>query len=239
MIKELKKRIITSVVLLAIVLNCLYINNYSWLILLFVVSFFCGQEFFNIVKKIKGNSNLKGILNIFCIALLLLFTYSAYTIKATGGPETVLFLLLVCIFSDIGGYVIGKMIGGKKLTKISPNKTISGSIGSFLFSLFPPGIFLILYEITKLDYFNFSSTPYYENEIIILCILLSLICQMGDLFISYFKRMAKVKDTGKILPGHGGILDRIDGIIFAIPAIYYLNTYLIPKFYGGGIIWWF
>ena len=124
MIKELKKRIITSVVLLAIVLNCLYINNYSWLILLFVVSFFCWQEFFNIVKKIKGNSNFKGILNISCIALLLLFTHSAYTIKATGGSETVLFLLLVCIFSDIGGYFIGKMIGGKKL-KISPNKTIS------------------------------------------------------------------------------------------------------------------
>ena len=239
MTKELKKRIITSIILLTIVLNCLYINNYSWLILLFVVSFFCWQEFFNIVKKIRVNSNLKGILNISCIALLLLFTYSAYTIKTTGGSETVLFLLLVCIFSDIGGYVIGKMIGGKKLTKISPNKTISGSIGSFLFSLFPPGIFLILYEITKLEYFNYSLTPNYENRIIILCILLSLICQMGDLFISYFKRMAKVKDTGKILPGHGGILDRIDGIIFAIPAIYYLNTYFIPKLYGGGIIWWF
>ncbi len=196
--------------------------------------FFCWQEFFNIIKKIKVNSNLKGILNISCISLLLLFTYSAYTIKTTGGSETILFLLLVCIFSDIGGYFIGKMIGGKKLTKISPNKTISGSIGSFLFSLFPSGIFLILYEITKLDYFNLSSTPYYdyENTIIILCLLLSLICQVGDLFISYFKRMAKVKDTGKILPGHGGILDRIDGIIFAIPAIYYLNI-------NFSIIWWF
>ena len=174
---------------------------------------------------------MKGILNISCIALLLLFTHSAYTIKATGGSESILFLLLV-YFSDIGGYFIGKMIGGKKLTKISPNKTISGSIGSFLFSLLPPGIFLILYEITKLDYFNLSSTPYYENSIIILCLLLSLICQIGDLLISYFKRMAKVKDTGKILPGHGGILDRIDGIIFAIPAIYYLNI-------NFSIIWWF
>ena len=232
MTKELKKRIFTSIVLLTIVLNCLYINNHSWLILLLVVSFLCCIEFFNIIKKIRINSNLKGILNISCIALLLLFMHSAYTIKTTGGSKTILFLLLVCIFSDIGGYFIGKMIGGKKLTKISPNKTISGSIGSFLFSLFPLGIFIILYEITKLDYFNLSSTPYYENSIIILCLLLSLICQMGDLFISYFKRMAKVKDTGKILPGHGGILDRIDGIIFAIPAIYYLNI-------NFSIIWWF
>ena len=223
MTKELKKRIVTSVILLTIVLNCLYINNYSWLILLCVISFFSWLEFFNIVKKIKINPSLKGILNIFSIFLLLIFISSAYTIKATTAPEIVLFLLLVCIFSDVGGYVVGKTIGGKKLTKISPNKTISGSLGSFLFSLFPCGIFLILYGITKLDYFILSSTAYFENDIIIICVILSFVCQIGDLVISYFKRMAKVKDTGKILPGHGGILDRIDGIIFAIPAIYYLN----------------
>ena len=118
-----------------------------------------------------------------------------------------LFILLVCIFSDIGGYVVGKTVGGKKLTKISPNKTISGSIGSFLFSIIP--IFL----------YNFYDRN--EYPIIILVVLLSLqislICQMGDLLISYFKRKAKVKDTGSILPGHGGILDRIDGIVFGLP----------------------
>ena len=221
--KEIKKRIVTSIVLLTIVLNCLYINNYSWLILLCIVSFFSWLEFFNIVKKIRLNSFLKGILNIFSIILLLLFIHSAHTIKATSTPEIVLFLLLVCIFSDVGGYVVGKTIGGKKLTKISPNKTVSGSLVSFLFSLFPPVIFLILEGITKLNYFTLSSSTYFENDIIIICIILSFICQIGDLIISYFKRKAKVKDTGKILPGHGGILDRIDGIIFAIPAIYYLN----------------
>ena len=232
MTKELKKRIFTSIVLLTIVLNCLYINNYSWLILLFAVSFLCCIEFFNIIKKIRINSNLKVILIISSISLLLLFIHSAYTIKATGGPEIVLFLLLVCIFSDIGGYVVGKTIGGKKLTKISPNKTISGCLGSFLFSLFPAGIFLILHEITKLDYFILSSTAYFQNTIIIICVMLSFVCQVGDLIISYFKRMAKVKDTGKILPGHGGILDRIDGTIFAIPAIYYLQINFV-------IIHWF
>ena len=206
MTKELKKRIITSVVLLTIVLNCLYINNYSWLILLFVVSFLCWLEFFNIVKKIKININLKGILNISSIILLLLFINSAYRIKITSAPDIILFLLLVCIFSDIGGYVVGKTIGGKKLTKISPNKTISGSIGSFVFS--------------------FSIIPFFINyyndinlyQIILITFIISLTSQLGDLMLSYLKRKSKAKDTGNFLPGHGGILDRIDGILFAAPV---------------------
>ena len=123
-----------------------------------------------------------------------------------------IFILLICIFSDIGGYVVGKSVGGKKLTKISPNKTISGSVGSFLFSLFPIGIYGVLSIITNKDNFKFAL----EGEVIIVCLILSLTCQIGDLLISFYKRKAKVKDTGNILPGHGGILDRIDGIIFAV-----------------------
>ena len=116
---------------------------------------------------------------------------------------------MVCIFSDIGGYVIGKSIGGKKLTKLSPNKTLSGTLGSFVFSLAP----LILFSILYVEKMNISIT-----ELFFITLVLSFICQSGDLFISYFKRKAKVKDTGSILPGHGGLLDRIDGIIFALPA---------------------
>ena len=125
-----------------------------------------------------------------------------------------LFVLSVCIFSDMGGYFIGKLVGGKKLTKISPNKTISGSIGSFVFSLFPLFILLVIIKIVP------------DKNIIILVfisLILSFICQSGDLFISYFKRKAKVKDTGSLLPGHGGLLDRIDGIIFAVPIAFFLN----------------
>ena len=113
--------------------------------------------------------------------------------------------ILICVFSDIGGIVFGKIFKGKKLTKISPNKTISGTIGSFIFSL------LFLFFLILINLFPFSW------QIIFYVVFTSAFCQLGDLFISYLKRKAKVKDTGKILPGHGGLLDRIDGMLLAIP----------------------
>ena len=205
--KELKKRIITSIILIAIVLNCLFVNNFSWLLLLTMVSFICWFEFINLGKKIWKRKTIL-LLPIICSFLFLsLFTYTAYGYRIEYGVVGILYLLGICIFSDIGGYIIGKSIGGKKLTEISPNKTVSGSFGSFLFSLFPLGIAMVL------GYEESSS-----EKIILFCLLVSLACQIGDLIISYFKRLAKVKDTGKILPGHGGMLDRVDGVIFAIPA---------------------
>ena len=205
--KELKKRIITSIILIAIVLNCLFINNFSWLLLLSIVSFICWIEFINLVKKIWKKKTISILLIVLSFLFLSLFIYTAYEYRIEQGAINILFVLGICIFSDIGGYIIGKSLGGKKLTRISPNKTVSGSLGSFLFSLFPLGI-LMLTGFEK----NFS------GKIILFCLLISLACQLGDLFISYFKRLAKVKDTGKILPGHGGMLDRIDGVIFAIPT---------------------
>ena len=205
--KELKKRIITSIVLLAIILNCLFINNYSWLLLLSIISFICWFEFISLSKKIWKKKLLMILPTVLSFLFLCLFIHTAYKFRIEEGAVTILFVLGICIFSDIGGYIIGKSIGGIKLTKISPNKTISGSIGSFLFSLFPLGILMI-----------FDLEENLPGEGILVCLLLSLACQLGDLIISYFKRLAKVKDTGKILPGHGGMLDRIDGIIFAIPS---------------------
>ena len=128
----------------------------------------------------------------------------------SGSPVFFLFILSICFFSDVGGYVIGKLIGGKKLTKISPNKTISGSIGSFSFSVFP---LLLFYNYNQYEYF-------FSINNLLFCLIISLVCQLGDLFISYLKRKAKIKDTGFILPGHGGLLDRVDGIIFAVPFAY-------------------
>ena len=203
MSRELINRILTSIVLAAVFLNCLFINNYSWVFLLTVVSLICWFEFINLSRRIWKKRTIIILPIIISFIILSIFLYSAYKIKVDYDEITILFIILVCIFSDIGGYIVGKSIGGKKLTKISPNKTVSGSVGSFLFSLFPAGIFSIF----------FSKVT--ENEIF-LCLILSFACQLGDLFISYFKRLAKVKDTGNILPGHGGMLDRIDGIIFAI-----------------------
>ena len=210
--KELKKRIITSIILIAIVLNCLFINNFSWLLLLSIVSFICWIEFINLVKKIWKKKTISILPIVLSFLFLSLFIYTAYEYRIEQGAINILFVLGICIFSDIGGYIIGKSLGGKKLTRISPNKTVSGSLGSFLFSLFPLGI-LMLTGFEK----NFS------GKIILFCLLISLSCQLGDLIISYFKRLARVKDTGKILPGHGGMLDRIDGVIFAIPFTIFIE----------------
>ena len=144
--------------------------------------------------------------------MFFIFGLFSFDIYKSQGPTFFLFIISICFFSDIGGYAFGKVIGGKKLTKISPNKTISGSIGSFIFSLIP----MILFS-------NFSDFELKINlYTIIFILLISLICQLGDLFISLVKRKAKIKDTGKILPGHGGLLDRVDGIIFALPFSYFL-----------------
>tara|TARA_B100000989_G_scaffold230928_1_gene177752 strand:- start:40 stop:435 length:396 start_codon:yes stop_codon:yes gene_type:complete len=122
----------------------------------------------------------------------------------------IFYSIIICVNTDLGGYIFGKIFKGKKLTKISPNKTISGTIGSFICSLFAIPVF-----ITDLNHINL-------NLLILITLVISFVSQLGDLFVSYLKRLAKVKDTGNILPGHGGILDRIDGIIFAVPIGFYL-----------------
>ena len=146
MSQELTKRIITSIILLAVVLNCLFINAYSWLLLLLTVSIISWFEFFNLCKKIYKNGYSLIFSSLLSFLTLLTFVYAAYLTREKSGIIVMLFILLVCIFSDVGGYIVGKSVGGKKLTKISPNKTISGSIGSFLFSLFPIGIYIFFFQ---------------------------------------------------------------------------------------------
>ena len=214
MTKELQKRIFTSFILTFVLLICIFLNKYSFLILVIIASIISFFEFNNLINKIwKKKEFSKHFIKIICFFYLLLFIYSAYFVYEIGLLDVIL-ILSICIFSDIGGYVVGKTIGGKKLIKISPNKTISGTIGSFLFSLIPIGVFFIIYNYTNNSLFYLSEPLI---EIIFFSLAISLICQLGDLLISYFKRKAKVKNTGTILPGHGGVLDRIDGIIFGIP----------------------
>ena len=216
---NLTKRIITSTLLLLIISISLFYNKYLWLFFIIIVSLILFIEFNNLTKKIwRKDKNTVAIANIFSLLFLVILVLVCYDIY-NKPPIGLVFILLICIFSDTGGYIIGNLVGGKKLTKISPKKTISGSIGSFIFSLIPLLIFWYYYKQTNDSNFytrNFSS-------LIPVSLFLSLICQLGDLFISYFKRMAKVNDTGSILPGHGGLLDRIDGVIFVIPAAYIID----------------
>ena len=219
MSKNFTNRILTSFVLLLIFLFSLFTHQILWIFLLILAAIVSFFEFNNLVKKKYKNKKNK----------ILLFNYISFfyliTFIAIGNdlysspPVSLLFFLSICIFSDSGGYIVGKLIGGRKLTKISPNKTLSGSIGSFLFSIIPAFIFLTIYKQSE-------SLIYYSGNLGLLiatCLFLSLICQLGDLFISFFKRQANVKDTGSLLPGHGGLLDRIDGAIFVIPVAFIIE----------------
>ena len=216
MSENLIRRVFTSLILLSILFVCLTLNKYFWLLLIISVSFICFYEFSNLAKNIwKRKKTNIFISNIISLIFLLFLIFSSYELYISGTKTDIIIILFICIFSDIGGYVVGKLIGGRKLTKISPNKTISGSIGSFVFSLIPIAIYFIVFDYTKDSSFKNQLSI---TSIIFLTLLLSFICQIGDLFISYFKRKAKVKDTGSLLPGHGGLLDRIDGIIFVLPV---------------------
>ena len=221
MTKNFTRRLITSIFLLIILFIVIYSHQFIFGLSLLILGFIACIEFNNISRKLVGDlylSSAKFNIKFFIlmwppfIYMFFIFGFCTFEIYKLQGPTFLLFIISICFLSDIGGYVFGKIIGGKKLTKISPNKTISGSIGSFIFSIFSLIIFSNV-DSLKLN-FNFDN--------LFLCLSISLICQLGDLFISLLKRKAKIKDTGKILPGHGGILDRVDGIIFALPFSYIL-----------------
>ena len=224
MIDNLKKRLQTSIFLSFFLFVGIFINNISWLILLLISSFICFIEFFKLIKKIGIiEKKFFYLINFLTFIYLLFFIYTSYSIYLNS-INFLIFSILICILSDTGGYLVGKLIGGTKLTKISPNKTISGSIGSLIFSILPLTIYLFFIdEIYKINLIENNI-----NLFIILSLFLSIICQLGDLVISYFKRKSNVKDTGSILPGHGGLLDRIDGALFVLPVSYIiLKLFLI------------
>jgi len=208
---NIKKRILTSILLIVLLIG-MFFYSYIMIISLIIIAIISWIEFYALISKIFKKDILKDKFFRFSYkALSLIYlsglVYLIFTIESenTNLKIYLLYSVLVAILSDIGGLICGKIFKGKKLTKISPNKTISGSIGSFIFSTF------------LIPFFYKSQIDQTLVNLFIITIIISLTSQLGDLFISLLKRKAKVKDTSDLLPGHGGVLDRIDGIIFAIP----------------------
>ena len=211
---ELKKRIITSILLL-ILLVLMSFYTYILIVSLIIIGIIAWIESYALISKIYKKSNYNNIALRFILKAtsLLYLSYLVFIIilSKLDLPEfyiLIIYAILISVMTDIGGLTVGKIFKGRKLTKISPNKTISGSIGSFIFSLFLiPFFFKFLSSNVNMSFFG----------IVLITLSISFISQLGDLFISLIKRKANVKNTSDLLPGHGGILDRIDGIIFAVP----------------------
>ncbi len=203
---EFIKRISSSLILIPIAL--FFIIKGSFLFNFFIIICFLVTSYEWHKMSRKKSYYLFGLL------FLIISFYSVYKIRTTMSGDYIYFLiiLLICISTDIGGYIFGKILKGPKLTRISPKKTYSGVIGGYLFSI----IILSLWLSSDL----FIKPQELNSDTFILIIIISTVSQIGDIIVSYFKRLSKIKDTGKIIPGHGGLLDRIDGMIFAFPFAY-------------------
>ena len=213
--RDYKKRLITSFFLFFLIYLIIKFDAilvYS-LIVLGVVSI---VEFLHISNKIFKKKLFLIIVNFSFIFYIAFFCITFFIFSSFFELKIILYtLLLSCAASDIGGYITGKFFKGPKLTKVSPNKTVSGSLGSLIFTIM---IFAILI---------FYFTGNFNFTIIIIAVMTSIFCQIGDLFFSFLKRKAAIKDTGNFFPGHGGVLDRIDGILLGIPIGYTTLAFLL------------
>ena len=212
---EFNKRLISSILMVPAIIFIVLLGSYYFIFFLYLCFAISIYEWINI-----SNSKKYLVPGIF---LLMLSFYSAYKIRYTSynefdGVYLFLFILFICVLTDLGGYFFGKILKGPKLTKISPNKTISGFVGGFLLPL------LIFYVLVKSEIFTLNNKNLTENflSFIFFIIIISFISQVGDIAVSYFKRLSGIKNSGNIIPGHGGILDRIDGMIFVFLISYFL-----------------
>jgi len=211
--KELKQRIISSIVLIPLVFFCILMGSYIFSLLIFI-SF--------IITLYEWNKMIQSKILVFLGSIYLLFAYlTVFMIRNNFGIDSVYYfflIILICISTDIGGYIFGKIIKGPKLGFISPNKTYAGFIGGIIMT-----IIMVLLFVNFIYSFNIDKSK--VNLVFLLFVfLISIVSQIGDLIISYFKRLSKIKDTGNIIPGHGGLLDRTDGMVFAFPFSYILLT---------------
>ena len=209
MTSEFEKRILSSIILIP--LSFFFIVKGSILFNFFLISFYLITSYEWYMMTNKKSYHLPGYL------FLIFSFYSVYSLRNNFGDESLFYFLLIvitCISTDLGGYIFGKIFKGPKLTKISPKKTFSGMIGGYFLSI------TFIYFFYYYSFLIYQESSTFDIKTLILVILISTMSQVGDIIVSYFKRQSKVKDTGKIIPGHGGLLDRIDGMIFAFPCSY-------------------
>jgi len=197
---DLSKRVFSSVILLPLVVYLILMGSIYLKFLITICFLTASYEWNKIVKK-----------KLYKLAGFIFLIFSFYTFYKLSIEYVVIIPLFISISTDIGGYVFGKIFKGPKLTKISPNKTYAGMIGGYLMTF----LFISLY----FNYFNYELS----FEWFITIIFISSVSQIGDIIISYFKRLSNLKNTGNFIPGHGGLLDRIDGMIFALPTFYLIN----------------
>ena len=203
--QELIKRILSSIVLIPVAL--FFIIKGSFLFIFFISTCFCIISYeWHMMRKKKSYYFLGFLFLIFAFVTIYELRFANYNI----GKDYmwVLIILIVCVSTDVGGYIFGKIFKGPKLTKLSPNKTYAGMFGGYILSLIALSF--------SFQYFKLELSI----EWLFFTLLVSSVSQLGDIIISYFKRLSKIKDTGKIIPGHGGLLDRVDGMIFAFPFAY-------------------
>ena len=216
--KEFEKRLFSSIILIPIAF--FFVIKGSFFFIFFLsVSFLITSYEWTMMSK-KKNYLIPGLI------FLIFSFYTVFELRTNFDYYNLfifLFILIICIATDLGGYIFGKIFKGPKLTSISPNKTYAGFFGSFFLSIITINLYLNYSNSLNLDVPPFAIG--YTKELLIFTLSISLVSQIGDIIISYFKRLSKLKNTGKILPGHGGLLDRIDGMIFAFPFSYLiLNT---------------
>ena len=212
---EFKKRFISSILMVPAIFLISLLGSYYFIFFLYLCFAISIYEWINM-----SNSKKYLVPGLF---LLMLSFYAAYKVRYSSyygfdGAALFLFILFICVLTDLGGYFFGKILKGPKLTKISPKKTITGFIGGFLLPL------LIFYILLKTEILIFKDEILNENfsSLILFIIVISFISQIGDISISFFKRLSGIKNSGNIIPGHGGILDRIDGMIFVFLISYFL-----------------
>ena len=209
--QELTKRILSSIILLPITFFLIIEGSFLFIIFIIICFFISVYEWNNISKKNKYNKI--GYIFIFFSFL------SIYNLRINIVDDSIfLLIVIICISTDIGGYIFGKVFRGPKLTIYSPNKTFAGMLGSFIFSILFMFIFIKYYD-----------APEPSIKIVLFILIISFISQLGDIIVSYFKRLANVKDTGNIIPGHGGLLDRTDGMLFVFP---FSNIIILTNFFN-------